>query len=735
MWEDFTVKDGMIYKYLGNGGDVVLPEGITGIKEAAFSHKNSLKSIKIPNGVKRIGKSAFSSCKNLECIELPRTLTNIGEGAFSYSEKLRNITIPKSVRKIGGKILNGCTELENINVEAGNPIYHSEGNCLIETAEKTLIAGCRNSVIPTDGSVTCIGEDAFCHCRTLQSITIPESVTTIGCNAFLTCKSLKQIIIPNHVTKIDQWAFMHCEGLESVVISDSVTDIGECAFWNCQNLQEISIGNHCEKLIRNIFPMEMKLRRCVCAPELKDEKQCKMLWEVLGLRNLMLPFLLGTIETNEIILKKLQSQIKIKKFREECIPKWIERNEAEAVAKLLSLVKKMSAEEIDGYIEKSERVPEIRMMLMEYKNRLYPAEVLDQMEEIRMEKDFGLMEKTLADYRRDFKIFKEGNLYKITGYKSENETVIIPGTIKGIPVSVADEAFFNCNKIKDVLIEEGAIAIGNDAFRHCKNLQSVLIPESVTEIGERAFYGCESLADSKGRIIIRDILFGYCGSKTEFEVPEGIAVISSEAFRDCKLLQNIRIPASVKRIGDSVFRNCINLQSISVSEENPFYRVENNCLIDKVKKVLLAGFGNSVIPADGSVTEIGKYAFHWRKGLKNIVIPDGVTSIGNFAFQGCEGLESVKLSNGLKRIGDSSFYGCTNLQDITLPEGLTDIGRWAFCMCGKHHVITIPQSVTNIGLEAFFSFGYANCEFICSAGSYAETYAKKNHINFQIKPE
>ena len=712
MTSDFMIKDGMIYKYLGNGGDVVLPNGITGIKECAFSSCKGLKSVKISNGVKRIENSAFSSCKNLEYIELPETLAYIGPSAFLYCENLRYITIPKSVRKIGGMILNGCKELQSLNVEAENPVYHSEGNCLIETAEKTLIAGCRNSVIPTDGSVRHIGKSAFCHCKNLQNITIPESVTSIG-----------------------SWAFFGCETLENANIPNGVTNIGEFAFSNCSNLRNVSIGNNFEKLVRNVFPIEMNLRQCVCAPDMKDEKRCKMLWETIGLRNLVVPFLLDTIETNEIILKKLQSQIKTKKFREECIPKWIERNETEVLAKLLSSVRKISAEEINGYIEKSECFPEIRSMFLEYKNRLYPAEVLDRMEEIRMEKDFGLMKKTLADYRKDFKIFKDGNLYKITGYKSENETVIIPGEIKGIPVSISDEVFSYCDKIKDVLIEDGVITIGNGAFRNCKNLQSIVIPESVTEIGERAFYGCEALADSEGRIIIRDILFGYCGSKTDFAVPESITVITSEAFRDCQILKNILIPASVKRIGSAIFRNCRNLQSVAVSEENPFYRVENNCLIDKVKKVLLAGFGNSIIPADRSVTEIGKYAFHCRNDLKNIVIPDGVTIIGDFAFEDCANLESVKLSADLKRIGECAFYGCAIQGDITFPEGLKEIGMMAFCMCHQLSAITIPQSVTNIGCEAFYCYGYAKCLFLGSAGSYAEEYAKKNYIDFQIKPE
>ena len=84
MTEDFTIKDGVLYKYLGKASDVTIPNGIKAIEDRAFLLHMGLKSVKIPNGVKRIGQDAFNSCHNLEYIELPQTLTNIGQGAFSY---------------------------------------------------------------------------------------------------------------------------------------------------------------------------------------------------------------------------------------------------------------------------------------------------------------------------------------------------------------------------------------------------------------------------------------------------------------------------------------------------------------------------------------------------------------------------------------------------------------------------------------------------------------------------
>ncbi len=72
-------------------------------------------------------------------------------------------------------------------------MYHSKNNCIIKTETKELEVGCKTSIIPSDGSVTSIGEYAFSDCTGLTSITIPDSVTSIGNSAFWGCNELKTV--------------------------------------------------------------------------------------------------------------------------------------------------------------------------------------------------------------------------------------------------------------------------------------------------------------------------------------------------------------------------------------------------------------------------------------------------------------------------------------------------------------------------------------------------------------
>lgn len=126
-----------------------------------------------------------------------------------------------------------------ISVESGNTVYDSRENCnaVIETETNTLVAGCKNTVIPS--SVTTIGKYAFAYCYGLTSMTIPEGVTTIDDQAFRTCMNMTSVTIPNSVTLIATFAFAYCDNLNSVTIGNSVDSIGDGAFGICPNLKDV----------------------------------------------------------------------------------------------------------------------------------------------------------------------------------------------------------------------------------------------------------------------------------------------------------------------------------------------------------------------------------------------------------------------------------------------------------------------------------------------------------------
>lgn len=182
---NFTIENGVLTRYQGKGGDVVIPDGVTSI-----------------------GKNVFNGCKNMISITIPNSVTSIGEGAFSWCTSLTSVMIPASVTRIEKSVFDNCTALTSVTIP---------------------------------NSVTSIGRVAFNRCSNLTSVTIPNSVTSIEAYAFSGCTSLQEITIPDGVTSISDGTFDGCTALKKVILPDTVTEIGDSAFADCSSLEELEL--------------------------------------------------------------------------------------------------------------------------------------------------------------------------------------------------------------------------------------------------------------------------------------------------------------------------------------------------------------------------------------------------------------------------------------------------------------------------------------------------------------
>jgi hypothetical protein len=206
---EFTIEDGVLTKCKLNEPylDVVLPEGLTKIKDRALKSKN-LKSIVIPEGVVDVGSQTFKNCLFLETVNLPSTVRVIGEEAFFGCQKLSRITLGSQLEEIGPAAFEGCENLESIDIPS---------------------------------NIKKISRQAFTGCHQLHNISLGSQLKTLGFSAFEDCENLESIVIPGGVMNIDLATFYGCKKLTRVEIQDGVESIGSAVFNNCENIEYLYI--------------------------------------------------------------------------------------------------------------------------------------------------------------------------------------------------------------------------------------------------------------------------------------------------------------------------------------------------------------------------------------------------------------------------------------------------------------------------------------------------------------
>lgn len=295
------------FYYCKNVTEIILPEGVTELKNGAFSNCSALTSISLPNSLQTVGGGVFSSSLNLSyhlhdnakylgnasnpyMILAKAAKTNIksclihedtrfiGPSAFDGCYQLGDVFIPYQVETICDDAFDGCFALKNLvipmNVKTiGDGAFYScwnitsvdLGSGLVSIGSKAFYDADKLTHITIPDSVRYIGEEAFGSCYALTSYTLgsgisqipdgmfhntaltevhfPNWITGIGERAFSGCDALVSVTIPDHITQLGDSAFYDCNGLTQVTIGNGITSIGASAFNSCNALTEVTIGS------------------------------------------------------------------------------------------------------------------------------------------------------------------------------------------------------------------------------------------------------------------------------------------------------------------------------------------------------------------------------------------------------------------------------------------------------------------------------------------------------------
>ncbi len=623
----------------------------------------TVEKIDIPskyNGlsVTEIASEAFENCTTIKTVTIAENVTAIGAGAFAGCGNLESITIPTSVSSIGWCAFSGCDRLEKLNISdisswcvisfdgcESNPMYFADAIYINEKIVTEIeikddapeisayaFSGAKITSVKISNTVKKIGEGAFSACTSLSEITLPfvgdsakseqdtyqypfgyifgatsydggydaeqifyndsiviydsytycipnslKSVVITGGNillgAFYNCEKLENITIPDNITNISEAAFSGCSGLKSIELPESVKNISYRAFLGCTSLSSIKIPDNTEKIGDSAFENCIEFTN-ITIPDNVTEIGNSVFSGCTRLESVTLPFV---------------------------------------------------GEELNG--EDNTYFGYTFGASSAYEQGMYIPESL----------------KTV--YVTNATTLGAGAFSGCTGLANIN----LPENL----IEIGARAFSGCTGITSIAIPDSVTELGYRAFYGCTELESISFGESrkLENIGGEVFYNCAKLKNvviPNGVAVIGGGAFYGCKAITNITIPNGVKEICNGTFEGCSELLEAIIPAGVISIAKECFLGCEKLESLTL----PFVGTENGALDYKGQ---LGQLFSRTLNSNGT------YKYSVPSSLKNVTVT-AATTIADGAFQNCYGLENIVIPSSVTTVSGTPFSNCGNLK-------------------------------------------------------------------------
>ena len=684
-----------------------------------------------------LGSYLFAGCRSLETIILPKNITNIGNDVFSHNPKLLSLEIPQSVSSISIGFIQECNNLSSLSVESGNQTYSSPEGCnaVIRTADMELVAGCKNTIIPSGTKI--IGAYAFQHCISLISLKIPESITTIGDFAFWGCYGLTELTVPASVKQIGNMAFYACSALNSIIVNpenpvydsrnncnalietstntlllgckntiipNDILNIGENAFRPCDGLTSIDIPASVISIGDNAFAYCYQLKRVVS--NIVDPNSVVMGSTVFDRisENALLIVPQGTKDRYLAASGWKDAFTNIVEIGDQD-PNIIDVAVAGTLSSLLLNPMQIEELTITGNLNGTD----IRL-IREMAGNNYLGQPTNGMLKKLDLSGANIVAGGEKYLDTDIVSASSGTYTQLGGdffhFSTQNDVL-------------GSSMFAGCEKLVDVVLPKSITAIGDYVFWYCENLESLVIQENVASIGWSLVYGPHKL----NKLVVADgnpIYSTPAGSNALMQgtklilgmastaIPAGTTVIGERAFADCSIndltlpqgvttiepyafvmsgLTKINMPSSLTTIGHGAFAWNNMLKSVSVEAKTPL-AITEDVFTDRQNMVLYVPAGCKDAYASAN------YWKDFKEIVETIVAGDVVyapnedektltveTSDATVVVE----IKATVVINDEKytvtTIGEGAFENNTKVEIVSIPETIEFIGNNAFAGC------------------------------------------------------
>lgn len=762
-------------------GNVALPEGLETIPAGSFGYSDICELI-IPEGCVSIGADAFASCNTLTKITLPSTLKEIDRLAFGSCSNLYTIINQSSIDVMAHDQLGQYATL--VIDREGNEWRYGEETTLdtpegfrftYKDGQYTLIAylgdestvtlpldingcsyeifqmrGVRNVIIPE--GFTSISSCAFQSCKTLETVSLPNSLQKIEGNAF-SFTNLTTITIPSTVTHIDVNAF-YDSSLRSLIIAQGseLQRIGKSAFAST-NIEEVDLRNarklkeigkaafsYCDELVRAYIPASVERVSGLF-------NDCDALAEVIVASDN--PYI--TVKDG-VVYDRAMTQIMdllIPIEGEFVIPEGVEKILSGAFynAGVTKLVCPSSLKVIEeGTFFSCSNLKEL--VLNDGLEYLSGFQACRALERITIPTTVQTMSNAFWECSslREVSFAPNSNCTEIHGCFSSTliTEFVIPASVMRFSTN-----FQHCTYVHYIIEEgnqgdfempsnglSGVLELADDEVFHAPHFDlhdqyvnvtgivaspnhplytskdGVLYNKEMTEIiyVPKGITGIVEIPDTVTDI---DAAFSWCNQLTGVILPEGITRLEARAFLGCRSLLQITIPGTLTFIGENAFFSCESLSVIynNSDMEIPLTVVKQG-VVEYSLKMLVDKDGNKHYATGIEDYEIIETADGYRFAKENdwyyllayigqettIVLP--ATMQGSlYRIRSMNGMVNVTIPSGIE-IEKHALFNNRTIRSIVIEKGITSIASKALAN-GSLAFITLPEGLEEIGYGAF----------------------------------
>lgn len=505
-WDNAVLIPGMLQEFFGFS--IVYQDGITPVfvepngndmisDQALYTHE-----IRLPNYITRVTNPTLEWCADLrpgaEWINMDCSTIEEQDD----DDEARNYGWIKSDLR-GIYLSNQLSEDCNFKwtkVVPADKVFLNPG-------ENSTISLRKGSVYSADGKTLIYARVEG------DSFDIPEGVEVIRKGAFRET-GVKQIGFPKSLRRLDEGALWGYQG-DKLILPDSVTDIDEEAYVESlpvfyESQPDVNINPQYEKYL------EERRKAAERDRILEEERR----------------------EQYKIRQAQLEKEEQERKKKEE-----IARKEAEEKAKK---ERKKQAQK-----EMRKRLGILAALLLMAAGAFYVGGKIREQAKIKQAEEaykkaeavtYGTSEDGLYEY----KIYHD--TLTVTQYLGSETELVIPGEIDGYPVRILGtemfkDAFIREVKVRSVVIPDSVEELENGlwaggVFQYLDALEEVYIPGSVKVIGDYAFYSCEHLTKvemEEGVERLGEMAFGSCYQLAEITIPKSVKEIGSSCFLYTKI--------------------------------------------------------------------------------------------------------------------------------------------------------------------------------------------------------